>query len=503
MKPLEIIQFSSEVSPYSKSGGLADVVRSLPRALKRMGHKVSVITPFYKFIQKSEFPIKKLDLEIEIPWGKQRFKFTYFKTISQDKYPVFFVFEKSLFGKNNKIYCYPYFKNGLRFLLFNLASLEMIKAFHWQADVFHCHDWQTGLIPNFLKTRYKDDLLLSRVPTLFTIHNLVFQGPIDWWKIPQEKRDKGKGDIPEDLEKIKWLNFSKRAILYADLINTVSERYAQEIITPEYGCGLDKDLKKRKNRLYGIINGIDYHIFNPKFDKHIYINYDYHNLKDKVKNKVLLQKEFGLEVNQHLPLIGMANRLTEQKGFELIVQILDQLLKLPLQIAVVGKGEKSSTGKQPYVDVFLKAKKKYPKKLLFVTPFYEHLARKIYAASDLYLLPSRFEPCGMSQLISLRYGSIPIVHKVGGLTETIKDYNPRNEKGNGFVFSSYTPSDLLMAITRALENYRHQEKWKNLVIRAMKESYSWTLSAEKYVDLYEKAISLKKRTLKKGTVPQN
>jgi len=485
MKHLEIVQFSSEISPYSKTGGLADVSRSLPRALKRIGHHVSVVTPFYKFIKEKNFPIKKLDLEIDIPYVGRNFKFNYFKTITQDKYPVFFISENSLFGENNHLY--GSLDDGLRFLLFNLAALEMIRAFHWKVDIYHSHDWQAGLIANFLKTKYKNDALLNGGATLFTIHNLMFQGPFNWWEVPPEKKDRGKGTPPTDLEKIKWLNFTKRAILYSDLINTVSERYAQEIITPKFGCGLNKYLKKRKNRLYGIINGVDYHIFNPRFDKHIYINYGIHNLEDKIKNKVLLQKEYNLEVNRNLPLIGMANRLTEQKGFELILQILDKLLVLPLQIAIIGSGEKS------YIKTFKKVQKQYPKKFLFITPFREDLSRKIYAASDLYLMPSRFEPCGISQLISLRYGSIPIVYKVGGLTDTITDYNPTTEKGNGFVFTSYSSSDLLMAITRALENYKHRRKWRNLVVKSMKQSYSWVLPAEKYVALYEKAIEINKK----------
>ena len=480
MKPLEIIQFSSEISPYSKVGGLGDVVRSLPRALRRMGHHVSVVTPLYRFVKEHGFHLKKIDLELELHYGGRNFKFEYFKTISQDKYPVFFVSQKELFGRSNRVYGTK--QDGLRFFLFSLSSLELLKSLHWKADVLHCHDWQTGLIPNFLKTRYKKDRLLSSQATLFTIHNLMFQGPVNWWEVSPEKRDSGKGEPPEDLEKIQWLNFIKRAILYSDLINTVSERYAKEIMTPKFGCGLDKYLRKRKNSVYGIINGIDYHVFNPKYDKHIYINYGVDNLKDKTRNKVLLQKEFHLEVNQHLPIIGMANRLTEQKGFELILKILEFLLKLPLQIAIIGGGEKS------YADIFRKFQKKYPKKLLFIFPFREDLGRKIYAASDLYLMPSRFEPCGISQLISLRYGSIPIVHKVGGLTDTITDYNPTTGKGNGFVFDSYTSLDLLAAIIRAIENYRHRKQWKNLVSQAMKESYSWKLPAEKYVALYRKAI---------------
>jgi len=484
---LEIIQFSSEISPYSKTGGLADVVRSLPRSLKRMGHRVSVITPLYKFIKDRNLPLEDIGIRTEVDFAGHTYRFRYYKITTPDKYPVFFINHSTVFNVGERIYNYP--DNSLRFVLFNLAALELIKKLKWKADVLHSHEWQSGLIANFIKTRYRNDFFLYQQPTVFTIHNLNFQGSFNWWEVPPEKKDKGRGDVPEDKEAIPWINFAKRAIIYSDVINAVSERYAKEILTPEFGCGLDKYLRARRKTVFGIINGIDYHVFNPSYDKHIYINYGVDSLKDKVKNKVLLQKEYNLEVNQHLPLIGLANRLSEQKGFELIVKILDSLLKKPLQIAVIGSGDKS------YIDAFRRAKEKYPKKILFITPFREDLSRKIYAASDIYLMPSRFEPCGISQLISLRYGSIPIVHKVGGLVDTIKDYNPITGKGNGFVFKTYTSEDLLFTIGRALEDYRHRKEWRNLVKKAMRESYSWMLPAQKYVALYRRAIKIREEKL--------
>ncbi|MDD4996420.1 MAG: glycogen/starch synthase [Patescibacteria group bacterium] len=484
MRALKIVHVSSEISPYSKSGGLADVTRSLPRALKRLGHQVMAITPYYGFIKEDKWTVENLNIHLSLNFDGQEYKFGFKKAICPDKYPVFFICQQRLFGSRHKrgseMYNYP--DNGLRFLLFNLAAIELIKNLKFEPQVIHCHDWHTGLIPNYLKIKYKKEEKFKNVATLFTIHNLLFQGPKDWWKIPINKKDNGRNLPPENLKKTEWINFVKRAVLNADIINTVSLRYAQEIMTEEYGCQMEKHFKKREKDIYGIINGIDYAIFNPQFDPNIYVHYDINVLEKKIENKLIFQKKYNLEVNAKIPIIGLANRLTEQKGFELIINLLDHLLKKDLQIVVVGSGG----GK--YREILRKSQKAFPKKLLFISPFREDIARKIYAASDIYLMPSRFEPCGISQLISLRYGSIPIVHAVGGLLDTVSDYNSATGRGNGFVFRSYNSYDLLFAIARALENHKREAAWRNLVRRSMKESYSWTLPAKKYVVLYRKAI---------------
>jgi starch synthase len=491
-KFLKIVHVSSEISPYSKSGGLADVARSLPRALRRLGHQVIVITPGYGFIKKQDWPWENLKHKIILEWAGQKYQFGFKKVISSDNYPVFFVCQRRLFGsrqkKGHQMYAYP--DNGLRFLLFDLAVLELIKILKFSPNVIHCHDWHTGLIPGFLKTKYKKDRGLKNITTLFTIHNLLFQGPKDWWKVPPEKKDRGTTPFPLKAEDLEWINFARRGIKQADIINTVSLRYAQEIMTKEFGCQLERVLQNRAKDVYGIINGVDYSIFNPEFDPDIYVNYSAELLEKKQENKRILQEKYGLEVKKDVPMIGLANRLTEQKGFELIIQLMDYLLEKDLQIAIVGSGGGE------YINALKKFKKKYPQKLLFVSPFHEEVARKIYAASDIYLMPSRFEPCGISQLISLRYGSIPLVHSVGGLLDTVTDYNPETGTGNGFIFHSYQPQDLLFALSRALENYQRKNAWRNLVQRAMKESYSWKLPAQKYIILYQKAIKKHQRELK-------
>ncbi len=482
MKKIRIAHLASEISPYSQTGGLADVVRSLPRALNRLGHQVIVISPFYKFIKKQNLPLEDLSQAVSLSFADYRFDFSFKKVMSPDKYPVFFVVQEELFSSRNEIYNCP--DNGLRFLFFNLACLELLKILKFSPDIIHCHDWHTGLAPYFLKTIYQKEPVFEKTAALFTIHNLFFQGAFDFWQVPQEKRDDG-GDLSKmEEDKFKWVNFARRGIMFADLINTVSERYAKEILTPEFGCGLDNLLQKRKEKLYGIINGIDYKVFNPNFDSEIYVNYDFDSFERKVENKIAFQQEFGLLTDKRIPLIGLAHRLSEQKGFDLLLKILDNFLKLNLQIAIVG------TGEEEYVETLKNFRKRHPKKFVFITPFKEDWARKIYAASDVYLLPSRFEPCGLSQIVSLRYGSIPIVRAIGGLGETISNYNPETGRGNGFIFHHYEEKELLMAIVRALENYKRKSAWQKLAKRAMRETYSWNLPAKRYIALYKKAVKI-------------
>lgn len=479
---LKIVQLTSEISPFSKTGGLADVLHSLPKKLAQMPHrveKVVIITPYYGFIRKKDFPRETVAKNISLEIAGQEFSFTAKKTNLKTNLDVYFICNDKLFG-GQKLYGYE--NDGLRFYFFNKAALKLLAVINFCPDIIHCHDWQTGLSPNFLKIEKMP--FFNNSVSVFTIHNLAFQGPRDWWKVQPEKQDDGKNLPPENLKKMNFINFTKRAILHADVINTVSERYAKEILTPKFGQGLEKALNRRKKDLYGIINGIDYAVFNPAFDDNIYIKYDWNKLRKKRLNKLALQREVGLEESADTPLLGVVNRLTEQKGFDLIIQTFHHLIKLKLQLVVMGSGEKN------YIDFFKKMAKKYPQKISFITPFEETWASKVNAGSDIFLLPSRYEPCGISQLISLRYGSIPVVHETGGLAETITDFNPLTNQGNGFTFPTYTKEDFLVALARALENYKYPKVWEYLTWRAMKESFSWKLPAKKYLALYR--IALKK-----------
>jgi len=481
---MKIVHFTSEVSPFSKTGGLADVVEALTKEILQFGHQVIIITPFYRLIRDKKIPLKEI-VRGEILIGWKKYPYRAYQTKGSTGQIIYLVEQKNLFGRLRKIYTYQGTKganDSLRFLFFNLAGLEILEKINFRPEIIHCHDWQTALIPNLLKTKYKESQFFKKTKTIFTIHNLNYQGAFDWWLVPTKKKDEGKGPPLLKGEKIKWINFTKRGIVYADIINTVSERYAQEILTPKYGCGLEKALQARKKDVYGIINGIDYKVHNPKYDKNIYYNYDWNSFDKKIKNKTALQKELKLKVDSEIPMIGMANRLTEQKGFDLIIKILPALLRMDFQIVMVGEGKKE------YENHFKKMQRLHPKRIAYIYPFSHTWESKIDAASDMFLLPSRFEPCGISQLKSLRYGSIPIVHKVGGLSDTVTDYNPKTKRGTGFVFTHWSEQDLLVAITRAWATYKRKKEWIYLTWQAMKKSFSWELPAKKYLVLYRKAM---------------
>ncbi|MFC1662541.1 glycogen synthase [Patescibacteria group bacterium] len=477
-RKLKIISVASEVAPYSRTGGLSDVALALPKALSALGHEVSIITPYYTFIEKQNLKLEDLGVAT-VRIGRRSYKVRFLKSCLTPEIPIYFVRYDKFYG-HSKIYGYE--NDNLRFYLLNEASLKLLKVINYRPQVIHCHDWQAGLIPNLIKTVYRRDSFYARISTLFTIHNLPFQMGSEWWKVPKDKIDSGRGKPATEASGIKYMNLTKRAILHADVVNTVSERYAAEILTPDYGQELDKYLRRREGTFFGIINGIDYTVYNPSFDNNIPYNYDWNSLDKKAKNKAFLQKEVGLSIKADQPLIGLVNRLSEQKGFYLILEVLPVLMKQNLQMVVVGSGS------QEFIREFKRYAKRYPKQLAIYTPFTEKMASRVYAGSDMFLLPSRYEPCGISQMISLRYGSIPIVHETGGLSDTIINYNPRTGRGNGFVLYQYDPSDLLIAIARAIENYHHPKAWERLTWQSMRLSYSWKLPAKKYTSLYRLAI---------------
>lgn len=484
-KKFRIASLASEVAPYSKTGGLADVAKALPKALAARGHEVIILTPYYSFIKTQGLTLKNVDPDppCSIVVGRQQFP-VYFKELTlSPNFRIYFVGNEELFGRHSRVYGYA--EDNLRFMVFDLACLTLLEHLRFKPHIIHCHDWQSGLVPNLLALHAKAYPSLSKSATVFTIHNLVHQLGGNWWDVPEQSRDDGKNNPPGENSKIRYINFTKRGILFADVINTVSERYAQEILTPEFGQGLDRYLRRRQKDVYGIINGIDYTIYNPAFDQNIKYRYDWNSLRRKKKNKLLLQRTLRMEENPEIPLIGAVSRLSEQKGFDLIMQLVDVLMRLPLQIVVVGSGDKD------YIKFFKGAEKKHPRKIGIYTPFSEEMASKVYAASDMFLMPSRFEPCGLSQLISLRYGSIPIVRETGGLSETISNFNPKTHKGNGFVFTKYDKADFLVALVRALENYKYPQVWEFLTWNGMRHSYSWELPATKYLKLY--GIALKKK----------
>lgn len=482
---LTIVSVAAEVAPFSKAGGVADVAGALPKALTRLGHRVIVVTPLHGSIDREKHKLEQIagNIPIHIDDSATRFA-DFWRAELRSGVPVYFIDNHKYFSSHKRIYGSSY--QNTRYLFFNLAVFKLLNFLQISPDILHCHDWQTGLLPHYLRARFQENPLFAKTRTLYTIHNLTFQFGRDWWTIPNAEKDYGRSALPvfTDKERVETVNFAKRGILAADLVNTVSETYAKEILTREFGQDLHRILQNRADRLFGIVNGIDYYEFNPATDPGLYRNYDLDSLQTKTKNKAFLQREIGLPEDEYIPVIGMVTRITEQKGFDLLQDILDPLMRLDLQVAVLGGGEKR------YIQFLRSAIRKYPKRFAGHLEFSSDLATRFYAGSDMFLMPSRFEPCGIGQLISLRYGSVPIVHGTGGLVDTVTDFNVKTRRGNGFVFKTYDSRDMLVAIARALEVYRQQETWRDLVQSGMRLSYSWEIPARKYVTLYRRALSM-------------
>ncbi len=488
MKKLKIVSISSELAPFSKSGGLGDVARSLPRALKRLNNQIICITPLYgKVIDKKKHNLKLVyeDVELRIN-SKDKIKVNYWKGYLMKDLPVYFVENKKYFSKRKALYGSSH--ENARFMVFDVAALKLISLLKFEANIIHCHDWQTGLIPFYLKTGFRYSKTLKKAKTIFTIHNLVFQFGKNWWEVPPEKNDYGRKRLPHlDSPGIEYINFAKRAILSADIISTVSERYREEVMTKKFGQDLHMVLRNREDRLFGIVNGIDYKAFNPMNDPGLFKNYNYQKIHRKKLNKKYLQKELGLSVNMDIPIICATSRVAYQKGFELISNILDQLARLDLQIIIMGDGDKG------YIDKLKKYQRKFPNSIIWL-PFSENqkIETLVYAGSDFFLLPSHHEPCGINQLIAMRYGCIPIVRKVGGLNDTVENFDPTYslKKGTGFTFVRFNEFSLYASIIRALETFKYKVVFRNLKIRAMQESNSWDIPAKKYVKLYRIAMKV-------------
>lgn len=487
MKKLKIVSISAELSPFSKSGGLGDVARSLPKAIKRLGHEVIAITPLYgKAIDKEKHNLKLIHENIKVRLNsKESVVVNYWKGYLMKGLPVYFIENTKYFSKRKALYGSTH--ENARFLVFDVAALKLISLLKFEADIVHCHDWQTGLIPFYLKTDFRYSETLQNAKTIFTIHNLVFQFGQNWWEVPASKKDYGRKRIPHISNPgIEYINFAKRAILSADAINTVSEQYREEIMTKKFGQDLNRILKNREDRLFGIVNGIDYNAYNPAKDPGLFKRYDHKKIHRKKLNKIYLQEKMGLPVDVDTPLLCATSRVTFQKGFELILKILDPLMRRDLQLIIIGAGEKK------YIKELKKFEKKHPNNLVVIPSHEENQKYEtlVYSGSDFFMLPSHHEPCGINQLIAMRYGCVPIVRKVGGLRDTVENYNPTTGSGTGFTFSMFDEYSLFGAIVRATENYKHKKDWKYLVIQTMKQSSSWEIPAKNYISLYYKTIKL-------------
>ncbi len=486
-KILKIVHIASEVAPFSKTGGLGDVARSLPKSLSRLGHDVCLITPLYtKSINKTEYKLKLIFSNVKLRLNSdETIIVNYWQGQLLENLPVYFIECGKYFSKHKALYGAS--NENARFLVFDVAALKLLSLLKFEADIIHCHDWHTGLIPYYLKHDFRYSKTLKNAKTVFTIHNLVFQFGHNWWEVPAAEKDYGRGPIPHlDDPRLERINFVKRAILSADIINTVSEQYRSEIMTKKFGQDLHQILRNRSDRLFGIVNGIDYYAYNPEKDQTLSNNFSWRNLSGKTENKFHLQKFFGLPIGRNIPVISMTSRITFQKGFELMLKILPDLLNLEVQLIIIGTGDKK------YISELRKFARKFPKKLVVIPSHKanQQYETQVYAGSDLLLLPSNHEPCGINQLIAMRYGCVPIVREIGGLYDTVEDYNPATGRGNGFTFNREDPVDLFRAIIRALENYRNRSAWTKLVQRVMKQSNSWEIPAKKYIQLYRRVKHL-------------
>lgn len=488
---MRILIVSSEVVPFAKTGGLADVAGALPLALAELGHDVRVAMPKYAAVDDEHYHLIPILEEIVVKLGDGIAYTTQVKrtVFPHSEVPVYFIQNHQLFGRpglyqENGV---DYPDNALRFAVFCKAVIWLMLALDWVPDIIHCNDWQTALIPVYLRTdpEVTANSQLSAPRILYTIHNLAYQGLFE----PEFVEKLGIQPSlfhPSGLEFYGKLNLMKGGILFADEISTVSRRYAEEIQTPEYGCGLEGLLRQRSEHLHGIMNGIDERVWNPETDLLLPFRYSFRSIGGKTRCKKALQAELGLPVDANVPLLGMISRLDRQKGFDLLAEVLDQLMENDLQFVLLG------TGAPEYHQLFEKAAQRWPQKMSVNLRFDNTLAHRIEAGADIFLMPSRFEPCGLNQLYSMKYGTPPVVRETGGLADSVVDATPENlERGiaTGFVFRPYESAAMMEAITRSLALYRKKPLWRKLQKAGMEKDFSWRASAKLYVELFERMLS--------------
>ncbi|MED4977125.1 glycogen synthase GlgA [Heyndrickxia faecalis] len=471
---MNVLFAASECAPFIKTGGLGDVIQALPKALKKAGIHPAVILPKYEDL-KPEVKARLSfmgSLTVPVGWRKQ---YCGIETLEEGGIRYYFLDNEYYFKRHGS---YGYFDDGERFSFFSRAVLEALPYLNEKPDVIHCHDWQTGPIPVLLKAHFPSHPFYQGIKTMFTIHNLRYQGVFPK-SVLSDLLDLSELYFHVDgLEFYGNVSYLKAGIAYADAITTVSPTYAREIQTPYYGENLDGFLRMKSNRLEGIINGIDTDAYNPKTDDALFFTYE--DYPGKLKNKKALQEAFHLQVDSGIPVISMVTRLVEQKGIDLVLHVIHEMLSLNVQFVLLG------TGEHQYEEAFRHLESQYPGQVSVHIYFDEALSHKIYAGSDLFLMPSKFEPCGIGQLIAMRYGTLPLVRETGGLKDTVKPYNEFTGEGNGFSFTNYNAHDMLYTIERAVWFFRYQPKtWQSLSERVMGLDFSWVHSANAYIRLYE------------------
>lgn len=471
---MKILYVSSEACPFAKSGGLADVAGALPKALRKRMVGCRVVMPLYKSIGEDMRRNMQYLFNITVPvsWRNQ---YCGVFEARQDGV-IYYLIDNEYYFKRDGLY--GHYDDAERFAFFSRAVLEILPHIDYKPDIIHCNDWQTAAIPVYLNAYYRENPLYKNIKTVYTIHNIQYQG-----KFGMEIA----GDVygfPESAHSViefdDCLNLTKGAIQSADAVTTVSPTYSLEILTPYYSYGLDKILNPCRNKLFGIVNGIDYDIYNPETDSLIPAVFSSEDISGKAKCKAALQQELSLNSDENTCIIGMVSRLVEHKGFDLVKAAFDDIMGRNVQVVILG------TGEYALENYFTEKAKQYPGRVAVVLKFDEALAHRIYAGSDVFLMPSRSEPCGLSQLIALRYGTIPIVRKTGGLNDTVTDSG--DNSGNGFTFGDYNAEELKRAVWRATEGFADNKGWQVLMSRAMKTDNSWKKSAGEYIKLYKSIL---------------
>lgn len=479
-----ILFVTSEVIPFVKTGGLADVSAALPLALVELGHDVRIIAPKYGNVSERRnriHEIKRLkDIPITVAGAETMATVKSSQVVnSRAKVQVYLVTSDDYFEPYKGAYVDPktdkeFVNNDERFIFFQKAAIETCFRLGWSPDIIHCNDWQTGLIPAFVKEQYTDSDFFAKTRTVFTIHNMAYQGVFP-------KKSLEKTELPDSLFTEKGivhdgkLNMLKAGIVFADSVTTVSPTYAKEITGAEHGAGLESVVKKHKKKLHGILNGVDTEIWNPSTDKLIDEKYDTESLEEKFENKSALAKQFDMQAEIDTPMVCMIARMVEQKGYDLLIDAIDEIMELGVQLVVMGDG----TGKYP--KALEKAAKKHANFGVKIG-YEEELAHLMQAGSDILLMPSLFEPCGLNQLYALAYGTVPVVHQTGGLADSIVKYSPSKKTGNGFLFKDYTVDGLVKGLSSAVELFKKEEEWEELQKSIMEEDHSWKASAQLYVD---------------------
>jgi starch synthase len=484
---MNVMIVSPEAVPFAKTGGLADVAGALPKYLSKLGVNVSLVMPLYQNVAQSGEKLLKLPPAVKVPIGDKVFEGSIWQSfLPGTKVPVYFIDQKEfynrpeLYGVKGK----DYTDNCQRFIFFCRATLELIKTLGLKVEILHANDWQTGLIPVYIKTLYANDPAVGGITTLFTVHNLAYQGLFWHWDMPLTGLPWELFNWTE-LEFYGKLSFLKGGLTFADALSTVSKQYAKEIQTEEYGCGLEGVLTQRRDSLFGVVNGVDYNVWNPEVDELIPAKYSASDLSAKARCKAHLQAEQKLPVRPDVPLIGCISRLVDQKGFDILVEVMDEMLGFDLEFVLLG------TGEPKYHKIFPDLAKKYPSRLAVNITFDNLLAHLIEAGSDMFLMPSAFEPCGLNQIYSLKYGSVPIVRETGGLKDTIvnvTDETLENGTATGFSFRVYKSAALLETVKRALGFYTRKSGWNRLVQSCMSQDWSWERAAREYIDVYTRAI---------------